>query len=165
MPRSTIIPVAVLGIVLAGPAMAQDGATPPAATPDAIGKPAAGAKTNAPLFIPEQTRDHVLAKSLIGANVIDVSGNEVGTVKDLIIDKRGNAVGIIVSWGGVLGIGGKAVAISFGPAQVHDGEKPETKLVRLNVTKDAIEAAPEFMDAVDQEAEAARANRSSGTSQ
>lgn len=156
----------VLGIVLAGPLAAQETGKPPAAMPEAGGKAETGAKTEAgaggPPFIPEQAEDQVLANSVIGADVVDVNGNEVGTVKDLILDKEGNAVGVVVSWGGVMGIGGKDVGVSFAPAQLEEGEKPQTKLLRLNVNRDQIEAAPEFMDMEDKKAEAARANRSSG---
>jgi hypothetical protein len=155
-PIKPIVSASILAIVLASPVLAQDAANPPGTAPAPDSKAAMGTTTETPLFIPEQKSDQVLAKSIIGAHVVDIGGNEVGTVKDLILDKDGNAVGVVVSWGGVLGIGAKAVGISFGPAQLHQGERPETKLVRLTVTKEAVEAGPQFMDEGDRRSEAAR---------
>jgi hypothetical protein len=165
MVKAVMISVSLLAMVLAGPALAQDTAPQGETRPPALASPAQGKAQAVPLFIPEQGSDQVLAKSLIGAQVVDISGNEVGTVKDLILDRQGNAVGVVVSWGGLLGIGAKEVAVSFGPAQLQDGEEPETKLVRLNVPREAIKAGPEFIDAKDRQTEAARANRSSEAGQ
>ena len=160
MVKSVMISVSLLATVLAGAVLAQD-KTPRGEThPLAVANSAQGQTQGVPLFIPEQGSDQVLAKSLIGARVVDISGNKVGSVRDLILDRQGNAVGVVVGWGGLLGIGAKEVAVSFGPAQLQDGEDPETKLVRLNVPRDAIEAGPEFIDAEDRQTEAARANRS-----
>jgi len=141
-----LLSVSILALVLGAPALAQDTTKPGVTAPMPAGKAEMGRTTDTPLFIPAQKNDQILAKSIIGAHVVDIQGNEVGSVKDLILDKQGNAVGVVVTWGGVLGIGGKDVGISFGPAQLQQGEKPETKLVRLNVTRDAVEAGPEFKD-------------------
>lgn len=165
MVKPVPISVWILGMVLAGPVPAQGEPPQGGTSPPAIAISAQGRPQPVPLFIPEQGSDQVLARSLIGAQVVDISGNEVGSVKDLILDRQGNAVGVIVSWGGLLGIGAKEVAVSFGPAQLQDGKEPETKLVRLNISRDVIEAGPEFMDAEDQQTEAARANRSSEANQ
>jgi hypothetical protein len=159
IPVKPMISASILALVLAAPVLAQDAAKPTGMTPPPAGKSAIGRTTNTPLFIPKQKNDQILAKSVIGAPVVDVSGNEVGTVKDLILNKHGDAVGVVVTWGGVLGIGGKTVGISFGPAQLQQGEKPETKLVRLNITKDAVEAGPQFTDTKAKRSEAESTGR------
>jgi len=159
-PIKPAISASILALALAAPTLAQDVIEPKGMTPSPAGDAAMGRRTGTPLFIPAKKNDQILAKSIIGAHVVDIRGNEVGSVKDLILDKQGNAVGVVVTWGGVFGIGGKAVGISFGPAQLQQGENPETKLVRLNITKDAVEAGPEFVGAKDKHSESEATRRS-----
>lgn len=61
------------------------------------------------------------AESLIGAEVLNASGKEIGEVQDLVIDSDNKVDKAIVEVGGILGLGSKFVAVEI--AQL----KPEGK--------------------------------------
>ena len=56
---------------------------------------------------------NMTAHGLLGSPIINVKGEKVATVKDIIIDKGGKAILIVVSDGGFLGIGDKVAAFDY----------------------------------------------------
>ncbi len=80
-------------------------------------------------------------KSVLGAKVVNVEREELGTIEDLIVDSRDNTiVYAILSSGGLLGIGDKHFAI---PWQALALDMSEQKAV-LNINKDRLTNAPGF---------------------
>lgn len=66
----------------------------------------------------------VSVDSLVGSNVISRSDNEtIGEVEDVVIDRNGNLVGVIVSVGGFLGIGDKDVALDWDHVDLAPGDE------------------------------------------
>lgn len=61
------------------------------------------------------------AESLIGADVMNASGDEIGEVQDLVIDSDNKVDKAIVEVGGFLGVGSKFVAVEI--AQLKPGAK------------------------------------------
>ena len=53
------------------------------------------------------------ASSLVGATVYNSSGEEVGTVENLLIRSEGAVSGVVISVGGFLGVGSKYVEVPF----------------------------------------------------
>lgn len=82
------------------------------------------------------------ASDLIGASVVTNSGEDVGSVDDLIIDDEGHIVAVTVGVGGFLGMGQKDVAIGWGNV-TKSADSDELEL-RVNVTRDDLRNAPEF---------------------
>jgi sporulation protein YlmC with PRC-barrel domain len=80
------------------------------------------------------------AHGLIGQDIVDVSGKKIADVKDIIIDKGGKAVLVVVSDGGVLGIGDKVAAFDYGKvvAQKTDGK------VVMTLSQDMVDHARDF---------------------
>lgn len=84
------------------------------------------------------------ANNLIGATVRTTGDEDVGSVSDLIIDDSGQVVGIVVGVGGFLGLGEKDVAIGWDDV-TRSGASDEQEL-RIDVTREDLESAPEFED-------------------
>jgi sporulation protein YlmC with PRC-barrel domain len=146
---------------LPAPAEQADQATPPPAEPttDMSQQPAAPAEpvAEAPAtpppteaIIPAQGPDEVRADTLIGMTVYDTSGEKVGQVKDIIFNADGQATGVVLSVGGVLGLGAKSVGLNWSELDVQ----PEAEVVKVQYNKDQLEAAPDFKTQEAQKAEA-----------
>src|SRR5215218_3069705 len=90
------------------PPSGQDSAPPPGTLRESSGPPAPGA-----LYIVEQPGNTLLATEYIGRAVQGPGGTQVGNVSDLLVDTTGRVTGIIIEVGGLLGFGGKKVAIAF----------------------------------------------------
>ena len=57
-------------------------------------------------------------------NVYDPNENKIGDIKDVLVDKSGKVVALIVGVGGFLGAGEKDVAVSVrGRASDHEGQE------------------------------------------
>jgi sporulation protein YlmC with PRC-barrel domain len=80
------------------------------------------------------------AKAMLGADVLDPNGKDIAKVKDIIIDADGNATHVIVSDGGVLGIGDKLAAFEYGKVAGMNDKGD----VRMALTQDMIDNAKEF---------------------
>src|SRR5258708_6052572 len=53
------------------------------------------------------------AGQIIGSTVYDVQNRDVGSVKDIVLDKDGKVTAVVIDVGAFLGIGGKYVAVSL----------------------------------------------------
>ncbi|TDY01759.1 PRC-barrel domain-containing protein [Thiohalophilus thiocyanatoxydans] len=82
------------------------------------------------------------ASNLIGAEVKTTNNEEVGSVSDLIIDQKGQVVGIVVGVGGFLGMGEKDVAIGWDNVS-HSGSSDQDEL-QIKSTREDLMSAPEF---------------------
>jgi len=84
----------------------------------------------------------VQVSNYIDAEVRTADDENIGSVKDLIIDESGQVVAIVVGVGGFLGMGEKDVAIGWDHV-TKSGAADEQKL-RVDVTRDELTSAPEF---------------------
>jgi sporulation protein YlmC with PRC-barrel domain len=75
-------------------------------------------------------------------NVYDPNENKIGDIKDVLIDKTGRVVALIVGVGGFLGAGEKDVAVPF--EAVHPTMKDKKWWLVMNTTKDSLKSAPGF---------------------
>ena len=57
--------------------------------------------------------DQIRASKMIGSTVYDMQNRNIGSVKDLILDRDGKVADAIVDVGSFLGMGGKYVAINL----------------------------------------------------
>ena len=107
-------------------------------------------------FITEQRPDQWVFTKFKGTDVIGPDNASVGAVNDLLFDRMGKIVGMVVGVGGFLGIGAKNVAIDMGAFDVvpvdTSSASPSASIltdatsVRLKVawTKDQLKEAPDF---------------------
>ena len=100
-------------------------------------------------IIPAQSADQVRAKTMIGMNVYDTNGDKVGEVKDILFDKDGKATGVVLSVGGVLGLGAKDVGLQWSQVDIQ----PDAEVAKVQYNKKQLEAAPDFKTQEAQKAE------------
>lgn len=81
------------------------------------------------------------SSSITGTNVTNQKGENLGNIKDLMIDTETGTVNYaVLSFGGFLGLGDKYFAIPFEAFSVN----ATTETFVLNVSKDRLENAPGF---------------------
>ena len=81
------------------------------------------------------------SSSITGTNVTNPKGENLGEVKDLMIDTQSGTVNYaVLSFGGFLGLGDKYFAIPFEAFSVNE----TTETFVLNVDKDVLKNAPGF---------------------
>jgi sporulation protein YlmC with PRC-barrel domain len=90
--------------------------------------------------ISAQSDSEMRADQLIGMTVYNAEGEKVGTVHDILLGTDGKATGVVLSVGGVLGVGAKSVGLTWKEIDV----KPAEQQVQISYTKDQLEAAPDF---------------------
>jgi sporulation protein YlmC with PRC-barrel domain len=78
------------------------------------------------------------ASKIIGSTVYDEQNQNVGSVKDVLLDRSGNVRSVVVDVGAFLGMGGKFVTVPL-----NDFKTDHDRLT-LNKTKGQLKAAPEF---------------------
>lgn len=83
----------------------------------------------------------VKASRIIGTDVVDPGGGNLGDVKEVVIDPyTGRVAYVVVSFGGFLSMGEKLFAIPFGAFQYNSGSGAYV----LDISKQRLEAAPGF---------------------
>jgi sporulation protein YlmC with PRC-barrel domain len=93
----------------------------------------------------EALTDGHLASTLMGASVynsVTADGQTIGNVNDLVMDKDGKIVSLIVGVGGFLGIGSKNVAIDYSQVKWEQGNG--NWWIIVPTTTDQLKALPDF---------------------
>ena len=99
-------------------------------------------------FIKSQQADELRAAKWIGASVKNSSGEAVGDVNDLVLDKNLKVSAIVVGVGGFLGIAEKSVAVPVDKVKMSI-DKDNARVAVVNVNKDALAKAPDYKYAND----------------
>ena len=158
MLKVLMVSAAVSTLMISG-AMAQMD-PPKASAPKAEAAPKADiAPVDTAKFISSQHEDQWVFSKFKGTNVLGPDDARVGDVSDLLFDKNGKIIALIVGVGGFLGIGEKSVAIDMsafkvGPVSTGGttgaggaaGGSDDATNVKLKVTwtKDQLKNAPDF---------------------
>jgi hypothetical protein len=159
--RKLLTSISVASLLAITPALAQTGpgspptkSEPPSSMPDkaepmpdkTTPKAAPGPSSDAPAakLAPASMGEH-RASQLISAGVTGPTGENLGTVNDLLIDANGGVKSVILGVGGFLGIGERNVALSFDQVQI--GRDANNRLtVTATVTSERLKTAPEWKD-------------------
>lgn len=120
---------------------APGGATPNTAPPVRAENPALQQNEQIAV-VPVESVTQFRAKAALGSTVLDSSGTEVGRVEDLVLNQDGQLAAVVVNVGGILGIGGKKVAVAASKARLISDETG--KVMELEVSKADLKSAPEF---------------------
>ena len=81
----------------------------------------------------------IRAKKVLGTNVKDKSGQKIGEIEDVVLDKQSNNIMFaVVSFGGFLGAGEKYHPIPWSVLDYDESESAYT----VPYTKDQLKAAP-----------------------
>jgi sporulation protein YlmC with PRC-barrel domain len=82
--------------------------------------------------------DEVRASKMIGSTVYDLQNRNIGSVKDLILNKDGAVDAVVLDVGSFLGMGGKYVAIPIKDI------KTDNNRLTLDRTKEQLQAAAPY---------------------
>ena len=93
-------------------------------------------------FLNQQASGERLASQVIGLKVQNQTGEELGDVNDIIMNDKGQATGIVIGVGGLLGIAEKNVGVAYDRMQTTT--KDNQMVVVLNTTKAELDAAPDY---------------------
>ena len=80
--------------------------------------------------------------ALIGATVRNESRESVGKIEDVYVDKNGAIKAVVVSVGGVLGVGSKDVAVKWSDLKFSRDDK--SIVITTSWTKDSLKAMPDY---------------------
>jgi sporulation protein YlmC with PRC-barrel domain len=120
-------------LALAGVAVAQ--APPPPESRGTAAQPSEAYRTAADIL------DKHRATSVIGKNVDTPAGDNIGEIKDIVLDDSGKATHAIISYGGAAGINARQVAVPW---------KTVTSMVRKDrivMNRSQLESAPVLPEA------------------
>jgi sporulation protein YlmC with PRC-barrel domain len=78
------------------------------------------------------------AGQMIGSTVYDVQNRNIGSVKDIVLDRDGKVSAVVVDVGAFLGVGGKYVAVSL------DDIKTDNDRLTLNRSKEQLQSAQSY---------------------
>lgn len=84
------------------------------------------------------------ADRLLGANVHDAHGDNIGRVDDVVIGGDNAIESLIVDVGGFLGIGAHTVSLPVDDARIGWSDTDGDVRVQLSMTADQLEALPEY---------------------
>ena len=136
MSRTTIIAgCAVMMAATMAIANAQTAATTSPMENSTATGPMVGPSISANHLLPGQLR----ATEMNGAAVYDRDNQNLGDIKDIILDRDGRVAAVILKIGATLGVGGKSVAVAMNDLKVtNDNNKPRFTVA---LTKDQLKAA------------------------
>jgi sporulation protein YlmC with PRC-barrel domain len=89
-------------------------------------------------------RESELSSNLVGLDVYNNNGDELGTIKDVAIGSNGQIDGYILSVGGVLGIGEHFVAVKPAAVTIKYNTGDKKWHAAMNVSKDQLKSASAF---------------------
>ena len=132
--------VAMLALLAASPALAQ---TTPAPTP---ASPPAATTPSGEVSYYKHTPSEMRASKLIGTKVVNNANETIGDINELILDKDGKTIAVVVGVGGFLGIGEREVALDYKSLNIKYDPNAMTDrgatTVMVNATKDSLKNAP-----------------------
>ena len=137
------------------PVPATPSAPPPAPTAAAPGSTGAAGELR---FVNAQQAEELLASSLLGTQVYNGENQSLGEINDVLLDADGQLRTVVIGVGGFLGIAERDVAVPWDALGVSRDEDQDLML-RLDVSREQLENAPEFESVEDRRMaeEAARA--------
>jgi len=84
---------------------------------------------------------------LLGSKVRDQTGEDMGMVVDIVVDRDGKPRALVIDFGGFLGVGSRKIAIDW--RLVHFQRENKDAPVLLHLGRAEVQAAPEFVPGVE----------------
>jgi PRC-barrel domain len=158
MLNKLLITTAVSSVIISGAIAQPERQTAPGPREQSGAQSGAGESSAASgtKFIASQGADQWTFTKLRGSDVRGPDDASVGSVNDLLFDKSGKIIGVVIGMGGFLGIGAKNVAIGMSALNVVPADPGNNEIstsaasdpsnVRLKVswTKEQLQDAPDF---------------------
>ena len=89
--------------------------------------------------------DAVDAHGILGRDVRSSTGENMGRIADVIVDRSGQTRAAVIDFGGFLGVGSRRIVVDWNALQFAQvANKSES--ISLELTRDQVRAAPEYKD-------------------
>ena len=139
----------VVAAFAAGAAWAgDDAASPPAdqSPPAQEQKAVAPAAPKEPAPPPSVTIIEAAdAHGVLGRDVRSTTGEDMGRIVDVIVDRAGQVRAAVIDFGGFLGVGSRKIVVDWNA--LHFGQiANKGESITLELTKDQVKAAPEYKE-------------------
>jgi hypothetical protein len=85
------------------------------------------------------------AEAILGRQVVDQSGKELGRLVDVLVDDNGQPQAAVIDFGGFLGVGNRKVAVHW--SLLHFSPAAGKHVIDLAMTLEQIKAAPAYTSA------------------
>jgi|GEM_PF-1186103 len=93
------------------------------------------------VIVSEQGGSELRSDWILGANIVTPASEQIGQIQDIIIDEEDGSVNaVIVSVGGFLGFGSKAIAVDWSELEISY----DANVVELDITREDAEEAEEY---------------------
>lgn len=113
-------------------------AGPASALPDAQQSELGKAGTLAVVF---DRRD---VQATLGKVVRSSTGEDMGRLVDVVVDRDGQPRAAIIDFGGFLGVGSRKIAVDWGALDFSDDA--DKGVIKAQLTRDQVKSAPEFKE-------------------
>jgi sporulation protein YlmC with PRC-barrel domain len=85
--------------------------------------------------------------NLTGQEIKNAQGEDIGTIEDVLIDRDGRVAAVLVSTGGVMGIGGETKAVEWNRIEVQlNQDQTDIERVTTTMSEQELENLPEFQE-------------------
>jgi hypothetical protein len=89
---------------------------------------------------------HIRIDDLKDTVIVNRQDQDLGSVTDVIVDQQGRVAAVIVTSGGLMGVGGKSTALSWDDLQVSmKGDDEDGYDLVVNLSEQEFESLPEFV--------------------
>jgi sporulation protein YlmC with PRC-barrel domain len=117
--------------------------TTPSATTPKEKTTTTGAQTANNAMWYQRANDDWPASEVIGTEVRNLAGEEIGDVNEIILGNDGKVRAVIIGVGGFLGMGERDVAVAFNSLKIaRDSDNDE--VITVDATKEALTSAPQW---------------------
>ncbi|MGH6848201.1 MAG: PRC-barrel domain-containing protein [Methylocella sp.] len=135
-----ILSFAALTLLASTAAFAQQ---PGAMSPPASAQPSGAMPPSSPaMLMTTVPGDCVTVTNYYKQKVYDPSDHKIGEIADVLVNKEGRIMAVIISVGGFLGVGEKDVAAPF--EAILEAQKGNESYLVMNTTKEALKNAPGY---------------------
>src|ERR1041385_1243212 len=84
------------------------------------------------------------AQSVLGREVRTSADESMGRIVDVVVDREGRVRAAVIDFGGFLGVGSRKIAVDWNALHFETNGKRD--LVRSELTRDQVNAAPEYKE-------------------
>ncbi|MCI5075737.1 PRC-barrel domain-containing protein [Oricola sp.] len=104
------------------------------------------------MFFVYEEDNQFRSTELVGHTVVNAQDETLGDINDLVISSEGELEGVIIGVGGFLGLGEKDVGIRYEALTVTENVEAGDITLTLDMTREQLENAPEFVTVEEQAA-------------
>ncbi len=95
--------------------------------------------------VAETVLDEQDVMSVLGVRVRSSTGEDMGRIVNVVVDRTGQVRAAVIDFGGFLGVGNRKIAIDWNALHFAVAANKDDRIT-LDLTRDQVKAAPEYKD-------------------